>query len=87
MHKSKIFHAVTPMKDDCLQIKMESGSTVCLDMHNRLQSVRFGLLRDQDVFQSVKTDGYRLIFYKDGSEVLEIVADTFMDLLSFDRTQ
>lgn len=87
MHKSKFFHAVTPMKDDCFKVEMESGSTVCLDMHNRLQSVRFGLLRDQDVFKSVKTDGYRLIFYRDGSEVLEIVADTFIDLLSVDRTQ
>lgn len=87
MQNSRIFRAVTPMEGDCLQVEMESVSTVCLDMHRRLQSVRFGLLRNQDVFRSVVTDGYRLIFYKDGSEVLEIPATTFMDLLAVDRTR
>jgi hypothetical protein len=87
MQNARIFHAVTPTKDGCLNVKMESGSTVCLDMHRRLQSVRFGLLRNQEVFLSVKTDGYRLVFYRDGNEVLEISADTFMDLLAVDRTQ
>lgn len=87
MQNSRIFRAVTPMEDGCLQVEMESGSTVRLDMHRRLQSVRFGLLRNQDVFRSVTTDGYRLIFYRDGSEVLEIPAATFMDLLAVDRTR
>ncbi|MEA4836172.1 MAG: hypothetical protein VB133_13685 [Anaeromusa sp.] len=87
MQSGRIFHAVTPMQDGCLQVKMESGSTVHLDMHWRLQSVRFGLLRNQDVFRSVETDGYRLVFYRDGNEVLEITADTFMDLLVVDRTR
>ncbi|MDD4509957.1 MAG: hypothetical protein PHY23_03465 [Oscillospiraceae bacterium] len=87
MQSSRIFRAVTPMKDGCLQIEMESGSTVCLDMHRRLSSVQFGLLRNQDVFRSVATDGYRLIFYRGGSEILEISAATFMDLLTVDRTK
>ncbi len=87
MQNSRIFRAVTPMEDGCLQVEMESGSTVRLDMHRRLQSVRFGLLRNQEVFRSVKTDGYRLIFYQNGGEVLEIPADTFMDLLAVDRTR
>lgn len=87
MQNSRIFRAVTPMEDGCLQVEMESGCTVCLDMHRRLQSVRFGLLRNQDVFRSVATDGYRLIFYQNGSEVLEISTSTFMDLLAVDRTK
>lgn len=87
MQNSKIFHAVTPMEDERLQVEMESGSMVCLDMHSRVQSVRFGLLKNQDVFQSVATDGYRLIFYQNGREVLDIPADTFMDLLAVDRTR
>jgi len=87
MKNSRIFRAVTPMEDGWLQVEMESGSMVRLDMHRRLQSVRFGLLRNQEVFRSVATDGYRLIFYQDGREVLEIPADTFMDLLAVDRTQ
>ncbi|WP_069873868.1 hypothetical protein [Fusibacter sp. 3D3] len=87
MQNSKIFRAVTPLEDDCLQVEMESGCTVRLDMHRRLQSVRFGLLRNQEVFRSVGTDGYRLIFYQESSEVLEISAATFMDLLAVDRTQ
>lgn len=87
MQNSRIFRTVIPMEDGCLQVEMESGSTVYLDMQRRMQSVRFGLLRNEDVFRSVETDGYRLIFYKDGSEVLEIPAVTFMDLLTVDRTQ
>ncbi|SMP66573.1 hypothetical protein [Anoxynatronum buryatiense] len=87
MQNSRIFRAVTPMEDACLQVEMESGCTVRLMMHRRMQSVRFRLLRHQDVFRSVATDGYRLIFYRDGNEVLEISAATFMDLLAVDRTQ
>lgn len=87
MQNSRFFRSVKPMDDAFLQVEMESGSTVCLDMHRRLQSLRFRLLRNKDVFQSVSTDGYRLIFYNDGSEALEISADTFMDLLAVDRTQ
>lgn len=87
MQNSRIFRAVTPLEDGRLRVEMESGSTVCLDMHRRLQSVRFGLLRNQDVFRSVATDGHRLIFYRDDIEVVEISADTFMDLLAVDRTR
>ena len=87
MQSSRLFRAVTPMEDGYLRVEMESGSTVRLDMHRRLQSVRFGLLRNQEIFRSVATDGYRLIFYEEGSEVLEIPAATFMDLLAIDRTQ
>lgn len=87
MQNSRIFRVVTPMEDGWLQVEMESGSMVRLDMHRRLQSVRFGLLRNQEVFQSVATDGYRLIFYQNGGEVLEIPADIFMDLLAVDRTR
>jgi len=87
MQNSRIFRAVIPMEDGCLQVEMESDCTVRLDMRRRLQSVRFGLLRNQDVFRSVTTDGYRLIFYQNGSEVLEISTSTFMDLLAVDRTK
>lgn len=87
MQNGIIFHAVTPMEGGCLQVEMESGSRVCLDLSRRMQSVRFGLLRNEDIFKSVETDGYRLIFYRDGNQVLEILADTFMDLLAIDRTQ
>ncbi|WP_206460495.1 hypothetical protein [Anaerovorax sp. IOR16] len=87
MQNSRIFRAVTPIEDGCLKVEMETGSTVSLDMHRRMQSVRFGLLRNQEVFQSVTTDGYRLIFYRDGEEVLEIPASIFMDLLTVDRTR
>ena len=87
MQSSRFFRAVTPIEDSYLRVEMESGSTVRLDMHRRLRSVRFGLLRNQEIFRSVATDGYRLIFYEEGSEVLEISATTFMDLLVVDRTQ
>lgn len=87
MENSRIFRSVVALEDSYLKVEMESGSTVRLDMSRRLQSVRFGLLRNKDIFQSVATDGYRLIFYRDGNEVMEILNTTFMDLLAIDRTR
>lgn len=87
MEGEKMFKDVTPLENHILLVEMESGSIVSLDMSRRKMSVRFGLLQDQKIFQSVTTDGYRLIFHKGGHEVLEISTETFLDLLVIDRTK
>ena len=48
---------VIPMEDYCLEIQLENGSNVILSLKSRLNTVRFGLLEEEDVFRSVTTDG------------------------------
>ncbi len=48
---------VKPLEDYCLVVQLENGSSVILSLRSRLGTVRFGLLKDQDFFRSVTTDG------------------------------
>lgn len=59
-----------------LHLELGNGSVLELDMNNRLDTIRFCPLVDQDVFTSVKTDGRKLIF----REVLEITLEEAMML-------
>ena len=48
---------VIPHEDYKLEVQLENGSSVMLDLSGRLNTVRFGLLADKDFFQRAKTDG------------------------------
>lgn len=83
----RFFRKVAPLPDYRLKVELENGSSVCFDFTSRLRSVRFGALLDYEVFKSVHTDGYFLIFCEQQKEKLRIAAEDFIDLLLVDRTQ
>lgn len=83
----RVFHSVTPLPNYQLKIEMETGPSILFDFTSRLRSVRYGRLRDQKIFESVRTDGDILIFGVDEKELITITADDFMDLLMIDRTK
>jgi hypothetical protein len=53
---SKIVH-VMPREDYCLEIVLDNGSSVNLSLKNRLDTIRFGLLADAELFKKATTNG------------------------------
>lgn len=48
---------VIPKSDYRLEVQLENGSSIILDFSDRLNNVRFGLLRNKAFFQCAATDG------------------------------
>ena len=49
--------SVIPKEDYCLEIILDNGSRLNLCMKSRLETIRFGILRDTELFQKVSTNG------------------------------
>ena len=54
--------SVSPLKDKILDIELITGSKLILNMKNRLMTTRFAPLKDNQIFDSVSTDGYYIKF-------------------------
>ena len=80
------FKTVAALPDYCLKVRMRTGTTIHFDFRTRLNTARFGTLMDEELFQSVYTDGNYLIFSKTGKMTVRITAKEFMDLVLIDRT-
>ncbi|MEN6348715.1 MAG: DUF2442 domain-containing protein [Syntrophomonas sp.] len=48
---------VVPREDYRLEVLLDNGSTIILNLESRLSTVRFGLLRDKEFFARVTADG------------------------------
>lgn len=59
---------VLPMQDYRLEVMLDNGSSITLNMAGRLSNVRFSLLADQDFFARVTTDG-KYIRWEDKIEI------------------
>ncbi len=79
------FRSVYVKSDYQLEVIMETGTNIHFDFKSRLNSARFGMLRDKELFRSVSTDGNYLIFDKAGKMPVKISASEFMDLVLIDR--
>lgn len=80
------FKSVKALPEYQLEVEMVTGSKILFDFRSRLNTVRFGKLRDEEMFTSVHTDGLHLIFSKKGKVSVKIAAKEFMDLVLVDRT-
>ncbi|WP_094606304.1 hypothetical protein SPSIL_038250 [Sporomusa silvacetica DSM 10669] len=68
---------VTFDKDYLVAVRFDNNHLVMLDMKKKLHTARFSELRDERVFQAVKTDG-KSIYWPGGiaiaiNEIIEIV--------------
>jgi two-component system chemotaxis response regulator CheY len=81
------FKWVQALPDYQLEVTMETGTTINFDFRTRLNTARFGMLHDEELFRSVSTDGNYLIFNKAGRMPIKITASEFMDLVLIDRTK
>ena len=48
---------VHPKEDYQLEVILDNGSSIMLNLQPKLKTLRFGLLRDVDFFQCADTDG------------------------------
>jgi hypothetical protein len=80
------FRSVKAMPGHKLLVEMGTGTHIDFDFNSRLSSVRFGALNDEAVFNTAHTDGFFIVFQKDGKDAVKLSADDFMDLVLIDRT-
>ena len=81
-----LFKNVTPLPGYKLRVEMGTETLIDFDFTSRLCSVRFGTLKNEAVFNSAYTDGFFILFLKDGEVKVKISADEFMDLVLVNRT-
>lgn len=79
------FKNVRAHSDYQLEVTMETGTAIHFDFRSRLNTARFGMLRDEELFRSAHTDGNDLIFSKADRMPVRITASEFMDLVMIDR--
>jgi hypothetical protein len=48
---------VIPKEGYCLEVQLDNGNSVILNMESRLGTVRFGILSDKALFYRATTDG------------------------------
>lgn len=81
------FNSVHVLPNYHMEVTMVTGSVICFDFRSRLNTARFGMLRDEGLFQSAHTDGNYLIFSKAGMMPVKITASEFMDLILINRSR
>jgi len=48
---------VIPKEDYCLDIILDNGSSIQLSLKSRLETIRFGILADAELFKKATTNG------------------------------
>lgn len=84
--KEGYIRSVKSLPEYQLEVEMVTGTIILFNFRSRLNTVRFGKLRDLEMFTSVHTDGLHLVFSKKGKVPVIIDAKEFMDLVLVDRT-
>jgi hypothetical protein len=80
------FRSVKPLPEHKLEVDLETGSRIVFDFTSRLGTIRFGMLKHDEVFNTAATDGDAILFYKDGvANNIKISASEFMDMVLVDR--
>ncbi len=74
--------SVTALNDWRLFVEMETGSVMVVDLSHKLETARFGDLRDLDLFRSVATDGETVSW---GNGRIKLTARELMDVVFVDR--
>lgn len=49
--------SVVPKEDYRLEVQLDNGSSITLNLESRLHTVRFGMLSDKQFFKTATTDG------------------------------
>lgn len=79
------FKSARALPDYQLEVTVATGSVIRYDFRGKLNTARFGMLRNEELFQNAHTDGNYLIFYIEGMMSVRITTVEFMDLVLIDR--
>lgn len=87
MQKENVyFKKVQAQPNFVLEVVMGTNAHIVFDFKTRLETARFGSLKDEALFKSVYTDGNSLIFKHTSHLQVKISAKEFMDLVLVDWT-
>ncbi|NLB83848.1 MAG: hypothetical protein GX791_06345 [Synergistaceae bacterium] len=84
--QTRYFRSGKALPEYRLDIRMATGAHIEFDFASRLNTMRFGVLKDEKLFATAFTDGESLLFGKDGPAKVSISATDFMDLVLVDKT-
>lgn len=74
--------SVMPLNDWRLFVEMETGSVMVVDLSHKLDTARFGDLRNLDLFRSVSTDG-EIVLWREGR--VRLTARELMDVVFVEK--
>jgi len=69
-----------------LEVEMTTDTRIEFDFASRLNTIRFGALKDEKLFVTASTDGNFITFGTNDAVKVRISAIDFMDLVLVDRT-
>lgn len=72
---------VEPMKNGILLVTFDTGNSVVVDMKPSFEGFRFGVLKNQEVWETANTDGGFVHWYKNGMAVAELAYDEIMRMV------
>ena len=52
-----LIQTVIPKDNYCIEVLLDNGSSIVLNLESRLQTIRFGVLSNQELFRRATTDG------------------------------
>ena len=80
------FRSVKVLPGYRMEVETATCSRIEFDFTSRLNTIRFGTLRDSGVFATASTDGDYILFRRNDEIRVKISAPEFIDLLLVDRT-
>ena len=75
------FKSVKALPDYLLEIEMQTDAHIVFDFKPCLGTARFGALKEEEVFGTAHTDGFRIQFRKGARGKVTITAGEFVDLV------
>jgi hypothetical protein len=79
------FKSVKALPDYLLEIEMRTDAHIVFDFKPCLGTARFGALKEEEVFNTAHTDGFRIQFREGTREKVTITAGEFVDLVLVGR--
>ena len=59
-----IIDNVIPYDDYRILIELKNGQSIILNLEYKLNTIRFGILENKDIFRRVSTDGFSILWDK-----------------------
>ncbi|MDE6209747.1 MAG: hypothetical protein K2M73_08780 [Lachnospiraceae bacterium] len=59
-----IIDKVTPLSDYKLLVELINGQALVLNFESKLNSLRFNIIENKDIFKRVSTDGFSVLWNK-----------------------
>jgi hypothetical protein len=80
------FKSVKALPGHRLEVQMATNARIVLDFTSLLRTIRYGLLENEEFFNTADTDGFAIVFGKEHREEIKISESEFIDMVMVDRT-